>query len=85
MPERKPVNTEPSFTFNFGETEGRAYELKGMDFSGRDGGRKARTGALAYLNNSLFLYGDSQPIKLLKVNMKGDLRQSALFGGAEEQ
>ncbi len=72
VPERKPVNTEPSFTFKCGEVSGNAYELKGLDFSGKNGAPKARTGALVYMQDAVYLYEDSQPPKLLKVNLKDE-------------
>ncbi len=72
VPKRKPVATSPAFTFKFGEVSGNAYELKGLNFSGKDGGPKARTGALAYMQNAIYLYKDSQPPKLLKVNLKDE-------------
>ena len=72
VPERKPVDSEPTFTFNFGDTVGKAYELKGVDLSGKEGGKKTRTGAIVAMQDAVYLYESSKPINLLRVDAHGE-------------
>ena len=74
VPERAPVETEPTLNFKFGSSEAKVYELKGVDLSGGADKKthKVRTGRIAALQNALYFYEDGKPIHLMKVTMNGE-------------
>lgn len=74
VPERAPVATEPTLTFNFGKTEAKVYELTGLDLSGKDKekGCKARTGRIAAMQNAVYFYKDDKPIHMMKAAINGE-------------
>ena len=71
VPERAPVETEPTLNFKFGSREAKVYELTGIDFSSKKE-NKIRTGRLAAMQDALYFYKDGKPMHLMKVTMNGE-------------